>query len=109
MSHHFAEFLVYLGEAAVTVAAVLMIFAGIVSIIAKNKNREKEKLEIEKINDRFTEMTDLIQSEILTKEQYKKFVKDTKKAKKAEEKSAMLKKRIYVLRFDGDMHASEVS
>ncbi len=101
-----------------TIGVTLLLgFAGIV-ILLGSRQRERESIEIEKINDKFDSMREALESEILSKEEFKSLQKDRKKADKAEEKALKkkqkgeafkpLKSRLFVLRFSGDLNASEV-
>lgn len=94
----------------------LAFFASILS----SKQKDRESIEIEKINDHFDSLQDAIESEILPKSEYKKICKErkkqTKKEKKAQKKQSKdittaveeSKNRLFVMKFEGDLHASEV-
>jgi serine protease SohB len=53
-------------------------------------------------------MTDILRSEILTKSEYKKLAKEEKQIRKEQGKSKDIKKRVFVVKFDGDIKASDV-
>lgn len=98
----------------------LALFASLVSHRSKNK----EEIEIEKINDHFDDLKDALEKEVYSKEEFKQISKEKKKQEKEEKKAAKKKakerkknkekenteasKRIYVINFYGDMNASEV-
>ena len=97
----------------------LIVFASVVSA----KQKARETIEIEKINDHFEHLRDAIESEVFSKQEYKALQKERKKAEKQNEKKLKKqskchnddnneehdnKQRLFLLRFDGDMHASEV-
>lgn len=87
------------------VAALVFIIVFIVAAAAKVKSREKFK--IKNLNERYEDVRDTLQSEILTKGELKKIAKDKKqKNKKYEGKTSQ--KRIFVLQFKGDIRASAV-
>lgn len=117
MSAFFFEYGLF---AAKVITVVLIILLGLVGIILlfANRERDREFIEIEKINDKFDSMRDVLESEVLSKEEFKDLKKQRKKEEKAEEKA--LKKKVkagepekprpklFFLRFIGDMHASEI-
>lgn len=104
---------------AVTLIVILLLGLATLLMIVASRGRERESIEIEKINDKFDSMRDAIEAEVLTKEEIKSLKKQRKKEEKVEAKA--LKKRLksgetephrprlFVLRFNGDMHASEVN
>ncbi len=95
---------------AAALMAILMIFS--------QRGQERESIEIEKINEKFDSMRELLESEILSKDEMKALKKERKKEEKAlakinkkkikEGESEPVRSRLFVLRFNGDMHASEV-
>lgn len=106
----FVDYGLFLAKVFTLTIAILIIFAAITTLIAKSKERPKEKLDVKKVNDKYDEMTETLNAEILNKAEFKKYLKEKKKqaktAEKSEEKSP--KKRIFVIDFDGDVRASEV-
>ncbi len=102
----------------ITVLSLLAVFALLIAALLSSRQRERESIEIEKINDKFESMQDALESELLSKAEIKLLKKQRKKEEKLEQKALQkrLKKgeeetakpRIFVLRFLGDMHASEV-
>ncbi len=76
-----------------------------------------ESIEVDKINDQFDAMRETLEEVLLNKQERKALKKERKKQEKEQEKKqrALQKKgenptaaRIFVLRFEGDMQASEV-
>lgn len=108
-----AEYGLFLMKAITLVAAILIVIAGVIALASKGKSKDKQKLEIEKINDKYKEMHEHLNAVILTKHQLKEWEKQEKKAAKAEKKACAAehktKKRIFVTDFDGDIKASAVS
>lgn len=97
----------------------LVLLGGILSIVAnKQRGKDEETLEVTKINDKLDDYKSDIEAAVLTKEEYKALQKTRKKQEKAEQKERNrrfkqgedepMKPRLFVVRFDGDMHASEV-
>ncbi|HSX19709.1 MAG TPA: protease SohB [Gammaproteobacteria bacterium] len=117
-----AEFFIQYGLFAakiVTFVAVAVVGIGfIISMAASKAGRSRESLEIENINDKLDDYKSTIEAAVLTKDEYKAIVKKQKKEDKKElkERKARLKlgeedpykPRLFIVKFEGDMHASEV-
>lgn len=92
----------------VSVGAVLILIAGL-----SRKAQTTPGLKVEKLNDRYREMTDTLQRAVLNKASWKKREKQEKREAKQHLKSATTKedhrKRIYVLDFKGDIRATRVA
>lgn len=96
------------------VIAILICFGGVFAIITKNKFKPKEKIEIKKLNEKYQEMKDVLNEQTLSKNEFKKLIKKTKRQEKLKLKELKSGKiddfpRIFVLDFNGDIRASEVS
>jgi len=121
-SNWVAEFFIEYGLfAAKMLTFILVMILGIgflITLAAAKSNKSRENLEVENINDKLEDFRDIMESEILSKEEYKAIQKDQKKQARQErkERKKRLKKgeeepykpRLFMIRFDGDMHASEV-
>lgn len=103
----------------ITVIAVFVLAIGfILSAAAARNSRSRENLEITNVNEKLEDLKESIQSEILSKDELKALNKERKQQDKKDrkEEKARLKSgetepskpRLFVIRFDGDMHASEV-
>lgn len=86
------------------IIGLLALAGGLAAILSRAKEKSGETLEIKKINDKYEEMADALNSEILSKHELKQFHKEEKKRKKEAEKAS--RKRIFVLNFIGDVKAS---
>lgn len=108
----FMQYLLFAAKTITIVAAILIIFGGILAIVSKGKKAEKEKLKIKKLNQKYEEMQETLREEILDKSALKKLLKAEKKSKKSQEKienkEESSRKRVFVLNFIGDMRASAV-
>jgi serine protease SohB len=117
VSTFFFEYGLFAAKMITFLAMILAAIAGCI-ILFSTKQQEKESIEIEKINDKFDNMRDALEETLLSKNELKALKKERKKEEKAEEKHIKirlkegaqepLRPRMFVLRFDGDMHASEV-
>jgi serine protease SohB len=93
----------------ITVAiSIILVFASVIATASKGKIKSKERIVIRKLNDKYNEMRDVINSETLSKSELKTLVKKQKLDEKELKKQHLDTKRIFVLNFDGDIRASEV-
>jgi len=90
---------------------------GLLAIILSSRSREQESISIEKINDRLDAMREALESELLTKAEYKALQKERNKKEKKKEKALKKnlseskdppQKRMFLVKFLGDLQASEV-
>lgn len=109
MEHFIAQYGLFFVETFTIAIAVLLVFAGLLLLANKNKFKSKEKLCIKSLNDKYVGFADIIREEMLPKEEYKKWLKEQKKAKKSADRDKNIKKRVFVLRFLGDMKASDLN
>ncbi|OGT52855.1 MAG: protease SohB [Gammaproteobacteria bacterium RIFCSPHIGHO2_12_FULL_42_13] len=94
----------FLAKTVTIVIAILVVIAAIVALKAKAKAAlEMGSLDIQSLNEKYDELADAMNECTLTKAEKKAKKKNTKN-KKTDEKS----KRLFVLRFDGDIKASGV-
>ncbi len=105
-----SEYGLFIAKTATIVIAVLIIVAGIVAILTKGKDKDKGKLSIKNINEKFEKMADTLHTAILDKKELKELHKTEKKAQKKHDKDTDKKRHnIFVINFDGDMRASQVN
>ncbi len=100
---HYAEFLLKL---ATLVLAILVLAGGLLAIALKAKEQTKLKLCVKKLNKKYQELAETLNTEILSKSERKKLAKETKI--KAKKQHKQLKKRVFVLDFQGDIKGSAV-
>ena len=119
MTEFLAEYGLFLAKAFTVIIAILLVVAGIGAAISKRKESRDGHIDIKNINQHFEEMQQEIEDEVLDEARLKQLHKEQKKRDKqeAKERKKALKKgdeqeperkRIYVLDFDGDLHASQV-
>ena len=122
MSNFLIEYGLFVAKALTIILSIIITVIFIIGIVySKKKHKEENYIEIENINDKLEELQDNLESEILDKTTYKKLQKNKKKQKKSEEKSKKQsckiteegiethRPRIFVLTFNGDLHASETT
>lgn len=98
----------FLAETITIVIAVIFVAAVILSLAAKGKDRGKDTIEVKNINDKFDELKEMAQEEILDKKELKKIQKDKKAQDKARKDSDEKRSRLFVINFDGDTEAAQV-
>lgn len=104
-----ADYGLFLAKIATLVVAILIVVGGIFTAARKGKSQDKNKLEIKQLNKKYEELANVLREEILTKDEQKKLAKERKAQLKADEKSEVVKKRYFVLNFNGDIKASAVN
>lgn len=122
MSGFFLEYGLFALKTLTFLFLILILLIIIVGIIT-SKQKEKGGLEIEKINDKLDDLKENMEIELYSKEELKIINKrkKTEEKKLKKEKKQKLQKitekentpletqpRMFVIRFDGDLHASEV-
>ena len=86
-------------------------FAVLIARFARSGEPKDQEIKVRSLNERYDDMRDIIDSELLDKKEHKALAKSRKKEAKASAKtrrSGEPGKRIYVLTFKGDLRASAV-
>jgi serine protease SohB len=111
MGEFIFEYGIFLAKAItviISVAAIMIIIVGF-----SRRGPSATGLVVEKLNDKYRDMSDVLRRSVLNKADWKKHEKDEKKASKQAEKdsakSAEQRRRVFVLDFHGDIKASGVS
>lgn len=118
------EYGLFLAQTVTIVIAIIVVIGSIVSASSKGRSNEEGHIEVTHLNERFDKIKEAVQEQILSKAELKALAKEEKKAhKEAEkkEKAALKAKkkgdvaedtdekgRVFVVDFDGDMHAHQV-
>lgn len=111
----------------ITFIGIILIALIILALTLASRQQEREVIEIDKINDKYDSMREALETEILSKEEWKALKKQRKKEEKAASKKeckilSLFKKkekapetepakrnRLFMMKFNGDLHASEVT
>lgn len=105
--HFLADYGLFFAKVFTVVIAALILIAGVLAIARKDKAGGKNKLSVNKINERLHKLSETLHEAILDKKDFKALLKQEKlKEKAAKDKN---RKRIFVLRFNGDIKASAVA
>jgi len=106
----------WLDIAAFTIKALIIVaalggLAFLIARFARSSEPKDEEIKVRSLNERYDDMRDAMNAELLDRKQRKALVKARKKEAKAAAKARRNQepgKRIYVLAFKGDMRASAV-
>jgi serine protease SohB len=104
----------FLAQAATIVVAILLVAGGIFALGYRNRAESEGHIEVRKLNDRYREFRDALEHVVLPADDYKHQRKDEKKAdkkkakaeKKKQAEEIVVRQRLYVLNFEGDIKAS---
>lgn len=109
---------VFLVQAVILVASILLVLAGVAVINSRRRGGDDGYIEVRRLNERYSAYRDAIRSMTEHPEGRKTREKEEKKAAKEADKKALRrvkgeleepdKKRLFVLHFDGDMGATQV-
>lgn len=111
MTEFLPEYAMFLAKF-MTVAGVIIIVVAVIVIffVSHSKMAHEDHIEIRHLNQKYEQLELMLKSAILPKKQLKKELKDYKKEHKEKEKHPDTdKKRLFVLRFHGDIRATEAA
>lgn len=109
MTEFFVEYGLFLAK---TLTVLVALVAVILIISSRRSHAEDGAIEITKINERYKALSQTLLEHTLPKDAYKKNLKDAKNKEKEQQrlrKETGLRRRIFVLDFDGDIRASAVT
>lgn len=136
MNEFFFEYGLFAAKVITVIVTVLLAIVTF-AILISSREKDRESIEIEKVNDKFEAMKEALEEEIFSKEELKLAKKERKKKEKEEAKAAKKRSkankatskktfnkiidkvldkteeettrdRLFLLRFNGDIQASEV-
>lgn len=107
------EYGLFLAKVVTFVLAFMVVVGFLVASAQREKNKDKGRIHVVRLNERFDDMCQTLKSEVVDEKTLKEEEKKNKKAEKAarkQEKKAGAeqprKKRVFVLDFQGDIKAS---
>ncbi len=116
--HFLAEYGLFLAKAVTVVVAILVLVGAVVALSSRHRKAESGHIEVNSLNQKYEEMSETLADSLLSKDELKQKHKQEKKRKKEEQKKHKKelksgktgpdKKRLFVLDFEGDIHASAV-
>lgn len=104
----------FLAKTLTWVVAIVAVVALIANVIRENRGQVGERLEVKHLNERYKDMAEVLNLDLLDEAEHKALDKQRKAEAKAEKKAARRgeapppKPRLFVLDFDGDIEASQV-
>ena len=116
MTEFLSEYGLFLAKSVTLLFVVLLIVTAIGSVAARQRRGgDSGRIEAHRLNEQVDEMRDTLRREVLDSKGLGRLRKSEEKARKKAAKNAAKKKggerrrRVWVLRFDGDIQASSVS
>ena len=112
MSEFFLNYGLFLAKTVTIVLAIAVLVMFVAAMAGRKRTVSKDTIEVKKLNQKYDDMAMTMNAVMLEKNGLKKFLKSQKerlKARSKEKKNMGRRKRIYVLKFHGDMRASAVS
>lgn len=123
MAEFFFEYGLFLAKSFTVLVVIFLVVAGVAAIAARGRMYPQREGEIELtcLNEQFDEMKETVEAAVLDKDEFKEQLKAHKKEEKQAEKARKKarkqgdtgqqteSRRVYVLDFDGDIKASEVT
>lgn len=86
--------------------AIVFTLVMVIALTSRSRARHRHELSVEKLNDHYKWLKDSLQFQLLDKKELKALKKTEKKEKK--KKPDTDRKRVFVLKFDGDIKATAV-
>jgi len=108
---YFIEYLLFFSKLVSVVAILALAIIATIIIVIRTKSAHDGHIEVRNLNQKFEDMSLLLRSQVLTKKELKQSIKKLKTEHKKKEKHLAKtdeKKNIFVLKFKGDIKASEV-
>lgn len=106
-----AEYGLFFAKFMTVILALVIVGGGLFVMVFRARAGMDGQLHINNLNRKFEAMDFMLKSQILSRKEFKKAVKEHKAEMKKKEKQATpeQRKRIYVIDFKGDIRATEVS
>lgn len=119
MTELLAEYGLFLAKTLTLILGVLLVVAGIGTLVARRREQREGRVEVRNLNEHLDEMREELESEVLDPQLLKQRHKEQKKQDKRDRKARKQalkqgsapdaeRRRVYVLDFYGDIQASHV-
>lgn len=111
MIEFLTEYGMFLAKSLTLVLLFLLVYGGILLLYTRAKPVSDDHIEVKKLNEKYENMCLVLKSATLSNKAYKQELKILKTRHKQDQRDVVNKerKKVYVLNFKGDIHASEVS
>ncbi|MFW0094397.1 MAG: protease SohB [Coxiella endosymbiont of Haemaphysalis qinghaiensis] len=103
-----SNYSLFLAKLISIVTAILIILFAFLGMLTYAKGKSKGKLDVRRFNDKYEQYNRILLHAIKSRHELKLQLKSQEKEYKRKVKSKELKKRIFILNFNGDIHASAV-
>lgn len=112
-----AEYGLFLLKVITIVVSIVLLVAGVAAVSIRQKQQAKGHFEITNLNEKYDEIEEQLNAEVLDSEVFKREQKEKQKEEKAQRKAKkkikgpendIRKPHVYVIDFDGDIKASAV-
>jgi serine protease SohB len=108
MTEFLTEYGLFAAKTVTTVVAVGLLAAWFAALA--KRSRTADGIKVKRLNDRYTDMLQALQSAVLPKRELRRTLKNTRKQRKqAHKQPSSERKRVYVVNFRGDIQASAVT
>ena len=107
-----AEYGIFFAKFITVVIVLAVIAVGAFIMIFRSKEGMDGHINITNLNQKYKSINFMLKSQILPKQEFKKFIKEQKAEEKKKEKASSAedaRKKLFVLNFKGDIRATEVS
>jgi len=111
MMEHLYEYLLFFAKVATVVAAVLVVVSAGTAMALRRQASEAGHLEVRRLNDRLRDMKRRLDASFMPARDFRKLQRSADKAERRREKASARvdgRRRVFALRFDGDLPASGV-
>lgn len=104
----------FLAKTLTWIVAIVAVVALVANVVRESRGQVGERLEVKHLNERYKDMAEVLNLDLLDDDEHKALAKQRKAEAKAERKAAKRgeapapKPRLFVLDFDGDIEASQV-
>lgn len=104
-----SQYGLFLAKTLTIIFGALLMLSGLIAVASKGKLQQKEgSLLVTHLNKKFEGLSRDLQHQTLSKSFFKKWLKSEKHKKKEKENLERATQRLFVLRFEGDVRASQV-
>jgi serine protease SohB len=102
------EYLSFVAKAGTVVLAIVLLFSLVAGISLRRSSAHGGHLQVTAMNDRLRDMRRSLDHALLSAAEFKKLVKQDRKADKRRSTTGDERQRVYVITFDGDVAATAV-
>ncbi len=100
----------FTAKALIVIIMILILLAGIIALLSRGKEKKQGKITIKNLKDCYSDVKETLLEVTMSKKAFKKFQKEEKALlKKADKTDEEEKSNVFVINFNGDMKASQVT